>query len=315
MSYIGHELPLYNDIDAVTAFLKQADNRIPEYTRHYNQSEEFFITLQHSIEIPGMPYHHDVASMQPDHDLAQRLVSAVSNCISSLPGLFCGLQHFFMPTEPHKPAFYRVHKIDNRCFLYLLKLDFSYRPMIHSPLESSGNDYSPAYTTNRLHLEADLIPLQEVKAGVLGLTAVPDQVVSDTWIGEMGRGYFLHGIWIDSDLTKFFTKLLLKRNSHTYPYYPITCKYQSITGSIIDLSNKIDTQLLPTFRLITDFIKRNIATIQSTVREHKFTDELIEFRELYDQIPESWRSLWANIEIITYLNDQNQKEYLIRDNA
>ncbi len=52
------------------------------------------------------------------------------------------------------------------------------------------------------------------------------QTISQTWIGEFGSGYFQQGIWMDADLTKFFSRLFLPAGKKTYPYYPLPVQVQ-----------------------------------------------------------------------------------------
>ena len=36
-----------------------------------------------------------------------------------------------------------------------------------------------------------------------------------TWKGESGEGYMIHGIWMDADINKFFSKLVLPKGRIT----------------------------------------------------------------------------------------------------
>ena len=56
---------------------------------------------------------------------------------------------------------------------------------------------------------------------------VVKQTISQNWIGETGKGYLVRGIWMDSELTKFFSKLFLPTGKRTYPFYPFTCRYKT----------------------------------------------------------------------------------------
>ncbi len=85
--------------------------------------------------------------------------------------------------------------------------------------------------------------------------AVVEQMISDTWIGETGRGYFIQGIWMDADLNKFFTKLVIPQGKRIYPYYPFTSKYRTICHNPIGISSAQRREAIPRLHRFIDFLK------------------------------------------------------------
>jgi hypothetical protein len=75
------------------------------------------------------------------------------------PDIFSDLTYFFDPGEILKPCFYRLYRIGESYYLYLLRIDLTFRPLEAELLERGTNDVTSAYRTNRLYIESDFIPL------------------------------------------------------------------------------------------------------------------------------------------------------------
>ncbi len=100
--------------------------------------------------------------------------------------------------------------------------------------DKGSNDVTPAFSTDCLFFEADVIPLTGVITNDDSFSGFyVDQIISQNWIGETGRGYMVQGIWIDHELTKFFSKLFTRTGIKIYPYYPFRCKYRTLCHSIV----------------------------------------------------------------------------------
>jgi hypothetical protein len=161
-------------------------------------------------------------------------------------------------------------------------------------------------------MEADMIPITAVETGEKGSRVLTvHQSISDTWIGETGRGYFVQGIWLDRELSKFFSKLFLPRGKRTYPYYPITCKYRSICLTVIQLDPEGRKRFLPILHQARGFLLNNIAVIENSLRSQEFSESLPAFTKLFDKIPDPLRAGFSGISVNTYLNQQEMREYEI----
>jgi hypothetical protein len=181
-------------------------------------------------------------------------------------------------------------------------------------VERGTNDVTPRYTSRSLFLESTLIPLEEVVLhdGKVKAFRVR-QTISQTWIGEYGRGYFQQGIWMDADLTRFFSRLLLPANKKTYPYFPFLCKYKTVCQAMIDLAPAARMSAVPrlhnALRLLVPYLDR----IQEEMKNETFSDQLRSFRELKEKVPREWYAPWEPLAVQAYLNDQGMKEFRIED--
>ncbi|MFP4374203.1 MAG: hypothetical protein ACLFPO_07720 [Spirochaetaceae bacterium] len=305
---LGYSDPGMNEIVAVSPAEPVA------VTRHFDQNEDFFLRLPSAFIVPALPIHHDVRLSRPREDYLAALRELTRTLIARRLAIFDGLCYVFDPAEVQRPTFYALHAHENRADLYLLRLDLSFRPMVHEVIERGSNDVSPIYRTDRVYVETDIIPL----SGIIGAESDPDgfrveQIVSDTWIGETGRGYFVQGIWLDRDLTKFFSKLFLPQGKRTYPYYPLNCKYRSVCLSVIDLLPARRWEAIPLLHAARDFLKPHIEEIQDALKERAFSEDLETFRRLKAQVEESHRQYWKSLQVRAYLNDSDMKEFVVEN--
>jgi hypothetical protein len=281
------------------------------FTRHFDQNEDFFIRLPEPLEVPSLPIHHDVRLGEPEEAYLAAIRELMRILLARRLSIFHGLTYAFDPTEVQRPTFYKVFEHDGLRFLYMLRLDLSYRPLLHEVVEEGSNDVSPRYRTDRLYVEADVLPLEQSEEGTGETRYFVEQIVSQTWIGETGRGYFVQGIWLDRDLTKFFSKLFLPPGKLTYPYYPFTCKYRSVAYSVLELSPKRREPVVPLLAAARSFLKPHIEDIQEALKEHSFSEDLPAFVRLKGQVDESWYERWKDLRVRAYLNESDMKEFAI----
>lgn len=281
-------------------------------TKHYDENEDFFLRIADPVTVPHLPIHHDVKTIRPEEAYLESLRELMRILISRRVAVFHGLSYVFDPTEVQRPTFYTVLEHDDGRFLFLLRLDLSFRPNTHEVVENGSNDVSPRYSTDRLYMEADIMPLDAVVEKSGGMKAFNvEQVISQTWIGETGRGYFVQGIWLDRDLTKFFSKLFLPPKKRTYPYYPLTCKYRSICYTALELTSDRrgrETALLAAAR---SFIKPHVEEIQDALKEDSFDESLPAFRRLKEQVDERWYDHFEKLRVRPYLNEADMKEFVV----
>lgn len=281
-------------------------------TLHFNQNEQFFLKLTEEFLVPHLPIHHDYREKKPRDDYIQPLRQLIGDIAPLVPQAFKGLTYFFDPGEILRPCFYQIYKIENNYFLYLLRLDLVFKTHEAEIVEKGSNDTTPQYRSSHLFMEADVIPLAEVIRNNGKIQAFKvKQTISQTWIGESGRGYFVQGIWMDSDLTKFFSKLFLPKGKRTYPYYPFTCKYKTICASLVDLSPEARKKYVIYLYKALQIISPQIENIQNSLRNTEFGEEMEEFIEMKKKIPPEWGERFSSISIKRYLNELDMKEYQI----
>ncbi|HEY9595298.1 MAG TPA: hypothetical protein VHE79_12535, partial [Spirochaetia bacterium] len=249
---------------------------------------------------------------QPEAEYTAALRSVMESLVGRAPQVFRGLAYFFDPAEILRPCFYRVYRVEDSYYLYLLRIDLIARPTDTEIVERGTNDLTPQYRTNRLFLEPTVIPLD-------GVTRAADRVagfhirqtISQTWIGEFGRGYFQQGIWMDADLTRFFSKLFLPAGKRVYPYFPYLCKYKTVCQSLIRLAPDDRAAAVPQLHRSLRFLTPAMERIQAEIKNQSFSEQLPSFRELKSNVPDSWYESWKGITVEAYLNAAEMKEYRI----
>jgi hypothetical protein len=303
----------YSDPE-INALLAKAPPGEPAFSRHFNQVEEFFVRTGREYLVPQLPIHHDVRRPEPERDYLVRLKEVLAQLATLLPQVFRELTHLFDPSEVLRPSFYKLYRIEDRQYLYLLRADLSFRPHSHRVLLKGSNDFTPAYSTRELHLEAQFIPLAQAGGcGGPGESFRVDPVISSTWVDETGRGYFVQGIWMDNDLTRFFSRLLLPSGKKLYPYYPYVCKYRTVCQNVIRFSAEQRKALLPQLARMHAFLKPLMLEIEASMKGTEFSETNPTFRRLRELVPEGWTRQWEDIRVEVYLNEQDMKEFRIDD--
>jgi hypothetical protein len=303
----------YSDKE-VGALLNGIGNEQRPFSRHFSQGEDFFLLLDGEYTVPHIPIHHDVRLQQPSAEYLVTLKQVTEQVARLAPQVLKDLSYLFDPAEILRPCFYRVYHIEDSFYLYLLRLDLMMRAAESAVIERGTNDTTPLYRSRRLFLETTVLPLSEVSRqdGVAKSFHIR-QTISQTWIGEQGRGYFVQGIWMDADLTKFFSKLFLPAGKKTYPYYPYMCKYKTVCQSLIALSPEGRAAAIPALHRSLKFLLPEMDRIQAEMKNVSFSEELPCFKELKGNIPPAWYELWKNIRVEAYLNDSEMREFRIED--
>ncbi len=299
----------------INQMLKQAGSDAGTFSRHYNQVEEFFFRFEGNFNVPRLPIHHDVRVPVPESRYLQLLAEVLQQVIPLAPQLFGDLTYMFDPTEILRPSFFHLYRFDSSRYLYLLKLDLMYRPQAHKVIQKGSNDLTASYSSDCLFLEAICIPLREVKArsGRIS-TFVIDQTISNTWVDEIGRGRLVQGVWMDKDLTKFFSKLFMPEGKRTYPFYPYICKYKTVCQNLVDPAPDRRIELLPYLHAALQHLRPVMPEIEAALREHDFSENLETFRRLKRSVPAAWKKIWNGLHLEMYLDSSDMKEYRI-DNA
>jgi len=307
-------ITLYYTDKEINSLLSAINTDDTPFTKHYNQNEDFFLKLENDFSIPHLPIHHDIKKQYPEKNYIRNLKMIMRQLIPLAPALFRELTYSFDPTEILRPSFFKLYKIENTHYLYVLRLNLLFRAQDDIILERGNNDLNPSYRTNHLYLTSTIIPLNEVKLNDGKIQSfIIKETISQTWIGERGRGYFVQGIWMDDDLTKFFSKLFLPKGKRTYPFYPFICKYKTVCQNVIDFSASGRRTKLPYLHRVIHFLEPQITKIQNALKNNEFSEDIDIFKELKEKVPSSWYKPWENIKIKVYLNNQDQKEFEVED--
>jgi hypothetical protein len=297
------------EINAVLGAIP-TDTQDVAYTVHYNQAEDLYLELPSELLFPRLPIHHDVRIPEPSASYAQAIKRFVAELVALLPATFRGLTYYFDPAEILKPCFYRLYKVEENVYLYHLRVDLAQRPFEGEVMEAGTNDHTAAFRCAKLYIESDLIPLDAVMWELGRVKAFKiHQLVSNTWIGETGRGYFVHGVWMDGGLTRFFSKLFLPEGSRTYPWFPFYCKYKTVCASVPSPGPESRRRILPLLHRAIFLLNPEMEKIQSALKSGEFSDKIPEFRELHVRVPANWREVLKGYGTRAYLNARDMKEY------
>ena len=288
----------------------QANNRpVPTaglagtHTCRYNQNEDQFLLLAEPITVPSLPVHHDIDNPNPPQGYTAVIQTLAERIATLVPELLSGMNWFFDPLSIHIPPFYRIVPCAGRVYLKIVLIDLTCRPLESEILEQGSNTHTHAYRTNRLYFETDYYPLKDFEPGQTILTL--DQTIPFTWKGESGQGYMLHGIWMDSDINKFFSKLILPEGKMNHPYYPFTCKQHCISMNAWGIENP---DLLAR---MTELVRPRLDDILEDLQNAAFSELLPLYREIKSTVPAELGSRWNALTVKPYLNEREQKEYTV----
>jgi hypothetical protein len=239
----------------------------------------------------------------------------VAQLAALAPQAFCDLAYLFDPRDTLRPCFYRVYRIGAVRYLYLLRLDLSMRPGEAEMVERGTNDLTPSFRGRRLFLDAMVIPVEDEirEDGRLRGFRIR-QVVSETWIGESGRwAYDKKGVWMDADLTKFFTRLFVPSGTRIYPWYPYACRFKTVVETVIDLSAAGRAEAVPLLHRGLSFLEPWMPRIEAEMRARDFTEDIEFFVELKAQVPQGWYAPWERVRVQSYLNAAEMREFRVED--
>ncbi len=310
MEKLLNEIKLTYTDPEINALISGANNSSKSYSVHFNQNEELFVRLGQEFEVPQFPVHHDIEKKIPSKEYLGALKNFLNRVVPLAQDLFSDLTYFFDPTEILHPCFYQIYRLGDSLYLYLLRVDLIFKTNHATLLGTGSNDRTPPYRSRDLFIESDFIPLKNIETNGGKLHSfVILQTISQTWIGETGRGYFLQGIWMDNDLNKFFTKLFLPPGKRIYPFYPFTCKFRTFCMTAPQFGPEDRKRFLPYLHKALQVVTPKMEEIQNALRNVPFSEDIGTYQELKKTIPQPLVSLWSNLKITPYLNEANMKEF------
>lgn len=266
-----------------------------------NEGEDQFLKLEHPLFVPALPVHHSIENSTPPEGYREALYGLVTFIADHAPSLLAGTRWNFDPRSIHAPTFYRVEEFEGQAYLYMVLVDLACRTLESEIVEPGTNDRTPAFRTHNLYFECDYFPLNGLDSDSLVL----NQTIPVTWKGESGEGYMIHGIWMDADINKFFSKLVLPSGTRNHPYYPVTCKQHCVS------LNAYGVESPALLHQIRPHIEGSLDRILEELHANSFSEDSALFRELKDQFPSAPGERWKNLRITASLNDNDQKEYTI----
>lgn len=274
-----------------------------QHSCFFNQNEDQFIIVENPLEVPPLPVHHTIDNKTPPEGYIKKIASLCEYLMDNCPSLAANTNWFFDPAAIHTPTFYRIITIEKQSYLYLLMIDLTCHPLESTIIEQGSNNRTHMYRTNRIYFECDYFPIESVDMDSQSVTL--KQTIPVTWKGEAGQGYMIHGIWMDSDINKFFSKLILPADKRNHPYYPLTCKQHCVTMNAFGQSNP------ELFHQIREYIDPSLDDILQDLQTAPFSELLPLYKQLKSTIPSSLGKKWEKLSVKTYLNERDQKEYIV----
>lgn len=268
---------------------------------YYNEGEDQFLILEKDLNIPALPVHHPMDNSNPPEGYREAMYTLVSFLAGQCPSLIAGTRWSFDPRSIHTPTFYRVEEYKGQAYLYMVLVDLACRTLESEIVSPGTNDRTPAYRSRHLYFECDYFPLNGLDSDSLVL----NQTIPVTWKGESGEGYMVHGIWMDADINKFFSKLILPPGTRNHPYYPVTCKQHCVSMNAFGIESPA---LLHEIR---PYIEGSLDRILEELHKNPFSEKAAVFRELKDKFPAQPGERWKNLRITPSLNERDQKEYTV----
>ena len=314
MDLISNEIRIGTTDREINALLEDpgssAHIQEPAYTMHFNQSEEFFLRLKKTYTVPHLPIHHDIREPKPSSEYLQTLGQLMADLVDLAPMVFQGHSYLFDPGDILRPNFFRLYRFENSYYLHLIKLDLLYRAQDDTIEEKGSNDITPVFTTRHLFVDSLLIPIEHVELENDKLKAFYIlQTISQTWIGETGRGYFVQGIWMDDDLTKFFSKLFLPSGKRFYPFYPFICRYKTICQTVAEFTESKKQDRIPLLHQVLKYLNPSMNKIERSIKNGKFSEDLEIFQDSKKNVPASLQNVFNGITMKVYLNEQDMREF------
>lgn len=146
----------------------------------------------------------------------------------------------------------------------VVRFDLTYRRGFHQLIKQGDNDRTPEYQTSRLLFTFDFLPLGNYQPSRGYFSVRP--LFDTTWIGEQGRGYYLQGIWMDDSLTDFFSRLVDPELEKSYPFYPVRCRFRSLSVNTPFLRKETRSSLASLLQKLLKMTDNDFKDIQTSLK-------------------------------------------------
>jgi hypothetical protein len=89
------------------------------------------------------------------------------------------------------------------------------------------------------------------------------------------------------------------------------CRFKTVFNQTIRLGQDHRKEMLPYLHRAVHFLAPRMQEIQGVLRHASFSEDLPLFQKLRSAVPDSWASLWKQFSIRAYLNDREQREFVV----
>ena len=312
MDQILNVISILNTNNEISQIIKNYKEKQLPYTMHFSQNEDFFLKIRKTVIIPQFKIHHDVKNPYPDDEYLSNMVSIIEELFPYINCLIKDTSYYFDPAEPLRPVFYKLYTFEEKYYLYLVRFDFSFKPHDCEILKKGNNDITHKFKTENIFLDIDILPVEKVierDADIIDFHI--RQSISQTWIGETGRGYFIQGIWMDSELTKFFTNIFLPNDKLSYPYFPFFCKYRTLIHFPLQFEPLHREKHISILDRSYNFLLPFMREIENVFKDFLFSKEMDIYKNIKEKIDTNWYNDFSSLKIDRYLNNRGMKEYEI----
>jgi hypothetical protein len=294
--------------------LKQKAAEPTKYTRHFTDDEDFFLKVPSPLQVKSLPIN-----MDPSDPLRRDYVVTMRNVASQLAGLIpsviSGLVHVHDPSSHLRPMFLKLFTLGGKRYVFLVRVDLTYRPRHHHVIERGTNDKTASYWTTLIFMEADLFPVSKVwtKEGKLAGVQI-EQLFKSTFVGESGEGYKTQGVWLDKEITREYSKLVTPTDYNHHPYYPLVCKYQSICHPLVHFSRDALSRGVRLLHDALPLVKETIVVDPASGEDGVGVPRIEpSTNENWKEIRRRWLPVWKRFTVRGYFDDDSRREYELVD--
>ncbi len=297
-------------LNRLCAELHSADDAVG-VTMHLDEAERFFLRLPERIQVPSFPIHHQMDIETPPDTYRRSLYELIRQIAREVPGLLAGLTYHFDPRHIFHPVFLRTEEVKNTPVIVRVQFDLGISPKRHAIERAATNDKTAQYVTRDIYTDIDIVPAHRVPG------AVPEirRVINNTWIGETGRGYIAQGIWMDRDLSRFFSALVEADGRSLYPYLPFSCRFGSISHRPPAWRRSDVSRAAERLTVLHEILTPIIDDITGVLQFEAFSRSHSLFKRIRKSVPAWLREAFESVDIRAYLRDDGRKEFYIDRSA
>jgi hypothetical protein len=309
MNYVSNVITIHNTNTEINEILKKCKGYNPKYTMHFSQNEEFFLKIEKEITIPSIKIHNDINNTKPDAKYIDTIIKIITDIAPFIAPVIEETEYSFDPAEPLRPMFYKLYNYNGNYYLYVAKLDLMLKPHNCEITAAGSNDFTHTYKTNNIFIDTGLLPIKKFATENNSVYYEIKEFISETWIDETGKGYFIQGIWMDNELTKFFSYLFINNKIHSYPYYPFICKYKTITYAPLEFSAESRLKHTETLEKVYNFLFPFIHDIEKEFKNSIFSKDMELYKKLKQKTEKECYNDFSSLKIKRYLNSKDMREY------
>lgn len=270
----------------------------------FDEEERCFFRVPVAVPVPSFPVHHDLNDTVPSTDYTRRLTSVLNELTAQVPELFVDTRICFDPARVLQPIFQRLLSTNEPQVALRVQLDLRAHPQHDRIVRNAGNDYTAEYETRDIYADVEIVPVEEDRVSVR-------QLLSPTWIGERGHGHMAQGIWIDRDLTRFFTALVEPSPARLYPYYPFSSRFRSLTHRPPSWKHEDIALSVKRYQQMSTVLVPALPDIETTFRAESFSRALPLIGELSGSIPAWIRDSFEGMHCRRSLTAEGLMEYTL----